>query len=396
MRTITAALILTLLALPASAQTVVGSQAQIQSTGYSLAPPYTLIDISHPANADGTVTSASVGWFSKSCTLAFKVKFLRPQNTATLTTFTLVAERGPFTSLPGRNQVPISPPVDIKQGDMIAVTSLVAFSTCGSPSASSDPGSVVMELSGDVSSGSFTGVNFRGSALAARATNTSEVLEGVIAAAGSLQGNFGSFFRTSLQIASPLGGTSTGKLVFHPAGVPFSASDQVLPYTVSSGNATSYTDIVETMGQSGLGTIDIISTNGFPPLVTARVYNDGGTNGTAGFTEDMITPSAVLHSGDLAILLTPPDLTNFRANVGVRTFSSAATVNVQYGFRSQSNKDFPANTFRQYTLTTDFGDTSPVANEQIIFFVLSGDVIIYLSTTDNKTNDSSVRFAKRE
>jgi hypothetical protein len=82
-------------------------------------------------------------------------------------------------------------------------------------------------------------------------------------------------------------------------------------------------------------------------------------------------------------------------NIGVRTFDSPATVNVQYGFRTQSNKDFPANTFQQYTLA-QFGDTSPVLNEQIFLSVVSGDVVIYASTTDNKTNDSSVRFARRE
>jgi hypothetical protein len=43
-----------------------------------------------------------------------------------------------------------------------------------------------------------------------------------------------------------------------------------------------------------------------------------------------------------------------------------------------------------------FGDTSPVANEQIFFSMVSGDAIIYLSITDNRTNDSSVRFAQRE
>lgn len=109
----------------------------------------------------------------------------------------------------------------------------------------------------------------------------------------------------------------------------------------------------------------------------------------------MIRPSETLHAGDLGSLLTPPDLTRFRVNVGVRTFSSAASVNVQYGSRTQSTMTFPANTFQQYSLT-GFGDSSPVENEQIFFQVLSGNAIIYLSTTDNQTNDSSVRFARQE
>jgi hypothetical protein len=396
MRNITLGPLLVLLALTASAQSVVvGTQLLGGTVSRNETPPYTLIDLSHPASADGTVTSASVRWNFKGCTGAFKLKFLRPSDPLALTTFTLIAERGPFTAQAGRNLLPVSPPVDVKAGDLIAVTSLVSFATCGCPAVTLDPGSVVMQIAGDIQSGAFSGTYERREALAVRATDSVEVLEGVIAAGGSLHGNFGSFFRTSLQIANTGGSTSTGKIVFHPAGVPASTNDQAYPYTVSSGNATSYTDIIQTMGQSGLGTIDVISTSGFPPLVTARIYNDAGANGTSGFTEDLITPAAALHGGDLAVLLTPADLTNFRTNIGVRTLSSAATINVQYGSRSQSNKDFPANTFQQFSLT-GFGDTTPVPNEQIFFYVLSGDAIIYLSATDNRTNDSSVRFARRE
>jgi hypothetical protein len=250
-----------------------------------------------------------------------------------------------------------------------------------------------MRIAGDVTSGSFNGFYFRDEAAAARATDTSEVLEGVITAAGSLAGNFGSFFRTSVQVASPGGGTSTGKLIFHPAGVPASATDQAIPYTVSGGNALAFNDIVQQMGKTGLGTIDVISNNGFPPLVTARVYNDTPT-GTSGFTEDMITPREVLRFGDLGILLTPPDLTKFRVNIGVRTFSSPVTINVQYGLRTQSNIDFPANTFRQYSFA-ELGNATPVENEQIFLSMQSGEAVVYLSTTDNQTNDSSVRFARR-
>jgi hypothetical protein len=393
MRTITAAL-LVLIAVHASAENItVGSQAQNANVLRNAPTPYTLIDLSSPANADGTVTTASVRWGAKSCTGAFKLKFLRPGNSQN--TFSLVAERGPFTAVLGRNQVPLTPPVDVKKGDLIALTSLVAYSACGSSDTASVPGSLILQVPGDTSGGSVSGTMLTGYSLSVRATDSTEVLEGVIAAAGSLQGNFGSFFRTSLQIASPFGGTSAGKIVFHPAGAPFSPTDQALPYTVSSGNAVSYDDIVQTMGQSGLGTIDIISTNGFPPLVTARIYNDAGASGTSGFTEDVSTRSATLHAGDVAILLTPSDLTNFRANIGVRTFSAATTINVQYGFRTQSNKDFPANTFQQFSLA-GFGDTTPVPNEQIILFILNGDAVVYLSTTDNRTNDSSVRFARRE
>jgi len=392
----TLALLFVLLILPASAQTVVvGSEFQMVNLGHSSAPPYTLMDLSHPASADGSLTSASVHWLGKGCTGAFKLKVVRPANTLSISSATLVAERGPFNAVPGRNQVELAPPVSVKKGDLIAITMLQPYANCGSVGTQAEMSASVMQVSGDFAVGPLTGSYLRDESLSVRATDTTEVLEGVITAAGSLQGGFGSYFRTSLQVVCPGGGTCTGTLVFHPAGVPASPGDQALPYTVSSGAGTSYTDVVDTMGKSGLGTIDVISNNGFPPVVTARIYNDAGPNGTSGFTEDMIPPAKALHFGDLAVLLTPADLTNFRVNVGVRTFSSPATINVQYGFRMQSNRDFPANTFQQFSLA-GFGDTSPVPNEQIIFSMASGDAVIYLSITDNRTNDSSVRFAQRE
>jgi len=388
--------LLALLAIPAAAQNVVvGSQSLYGASAHVNLSAVTYIDLSHPATADGTVTTASVLWLVHSCTGAFKVKLLRPSNPLLLASFTLVAERGPFNAAAARNQVVLTPPVDVKQGDLIAVTSLVAESTCGSPGTWSSTGSATMQINGDVSSGAFNGVYLRNSALAARATDTADVLEGVLAAAGSLQGSAGSFFRTSLQIACPGGGTCSGRIVYHPAGSSASPADQAYPYTVSGGGALSYADIVQTMGKSGLGTIDVISNNGFPPLVTARIYNDAGANGTSGFMEEMIRTGDVLHAGDSALLLTPADLTAFRVNIGVRTLSGPASINIQHGFRLQSDQDFPANTFQQFPLSA-FGGADPVANEQIYLYVNSGDVVIYESTIDNKTNDSSIKFAQRQ
>jgi hypothetical protein len=320
---------------------------------------------------------------------------LRPSEGASLTAFTVVADRGPFNVLTGKNQLFLSPPVDVKNGDLIAVTSLVNYFDCGSPEARPDPLSVFLEVPGDVQGGTFNlkGTVRRGQAVGLRATDTTEVREGVIAAVGSLPGNFGSFFRTSLQITST--GTSTGRIVFHPAGVPASPNDQALPYTVSGGAATYFADIVSTMGKSGLGTLDIISNDGLPPLVTARVYNDLGPSGTAGFTEDLIRPDQMLHTIDTAAILTPADLTNFRMNIGVRTFGSSIALVVSYGNRGSATLNFPANTFQQYSLA-GFGDPSPVPNELITFTVIGGDAVVYASTTDNRTNDSSVRFATRE
>jgi hypothetical protein len=62
-RPVAAALLLTLLVFPASAQSVVvGSQSIASSVAHIVTPPYTMVDLAHPATANGTVTTASVSW----------------------------------------------------------------------------------------------------------------------------------------------------------------------------------------------------------------------------------------------------------------------------------------------------------------------------------------------
>ncbi|MCU1350506.1 MAG: hypothetical protein JWO56_3536 [Acidobacteria bacterium] len=405
MRTLTGVLLSATLVLSTtaslSAQTVVvGSQRRVPGHFTSNdVPPYTVVDVAHPATAAGTVASVSVRWVFRACKGAFKVKFLHPADPTSLTTYTLVAERGPFDVLPGMNQFAIDPAVPLAEGDLLALTPLRSFGVCGTPSASGDPASAILEIPGDPASGTFPhgGTWFRGLSLDARATDTKDVFEGVIAAAGSLQGNFGSSFRTSLQIANNAdGGVATGRLVFHPAGAPASPSDPVLPYTLPRGSAVSYDDVVQTLGASGLGTIDVISTNGFPPVVTGRIYNDAGAHGTSGFTEEMIAPAGALHVGEAAILLMPADVKNYRVNIGIRTLAAGASVNLQFGARNFAMKEFPANTFQQVSLAELDPGSGVFPNEQLEVTVIRGDAIIYASTTDNRTNDSSVQFARRE
>ncbi len=393
-------LLVVLLAPALAAQSViVGSQRAAANYAIFVNPPATLIDLSHPAATAGTVTVASVNWvgFGTVCTSAFKVKILRPASISSLTTFTLVAERGPFTGQPGVNIVPLSPGVPVKFGDLMAVTSLVSSQTCGGPGVSRVQNATTMMLNGDVSSGSFNGSLFRDNQLLARATDTSEVLEGVITAAGSLQGGFGAFFRTSVQITpGSREDFAAGKLVFHRAGVAASSSDPAIPYTISNGGVLSFNDVVQAMGTSGLGSIDVISTSGAPPVITARVFNDEGTKGTSGFTEEMVTRDEALDETDTATFITPADLANYRVNIGVRTFSTPVTLTVQYGSRAFQTLDFPANYFQQYSLAT-LTNIEPIPNERLRFFINGGtDVSIYASTTDNRTNDSAIRILHRE
>ena len=92
----------------------------------------------------------------------------------------------------------------------------------------------------------------------------------------------------------------------------------------------------------------------------------------------------------------PNDLTNFRFNVGVRTLT-AATIGFNLydaaGNRVTGlNKSYPAEYFEQKTATEIFGVSKLPAGGSI---QVNSDQFFmpYGATTDNRTQDPSIRFA---
>ena len=156
------------------------------------------------------------------------------------------------------------------------------------------------------------------------------------------------------------------------------------------------------MGQSGLGSIDVMSTTSAAPVITVRIYNDGGaTAGTSGFTEDVVAPEAALRREEIVLLAIPADAVNFRMNVGVRTMSEGATfivsVNDKDGFSigSPVTKTYGPNFFEQTTAQLFFNNTPLPAGGFMRIFPTTGSAFVYGSTTDNRTNDSQIQFAAR-
>lgn len=397
----TFALFALLAALPAAAQQQVfaGRQAVVANSNFSGTVPYTLVNFIDPINADGNLTSGSVLWTGAGCANAFKIKILRPVTIASLN-FTFVGERGPFSVQDGFNSFALSPALPVKKGDFLAISVLQPAASCGTLRAGRDGTSAFFHVSSEITAAGTLGNNiFRNVILPVRVTDSSEVLEGVLTAAGSLAGGFGSFFRTSVQLAAPQPAVAptTGKLVFHRAGVAASAGDPSIPFSLAPSAVVSFNDVVASMGQSGLGTLDVVTTSGAPPQVSARIFNDLGAAGTSGFNEELVRPVDLLHQGDTVSFITPADLTNFRVNIGVRVFGADAQLTVLYGSRTGAIVPFAGNTFQQVALTALSG-VAPQANERMTFTVTqgSGDVIIYASITDNRTNDSAIQFLRRE
>lgn len=106
----------------------------------------TILELTYPANLDGRATTATFGWSASPCPAAVKIKFFRPSFTPflggpVLPAFSFVTERGPFDvtseavssssgTLLATQTVALNPPVEVKTGDVIAITNLTP---CGGP-----------------------------------------------------------------------------------------------------------------------------------------------------------------------------------------------------------------------------------------------------------------------
>jgi hypothetical protein len=223
----------------------------------------------------------------------------------------------------------------------------------------------------------------------------------VIPAAGSTPGNFGSFFRTGVQLSNSTAEMITGRFVYHPAGVSGSSTDPSLSFTVPPRSTVSYDDVVQTMGQSGLGSLDVVAPSGASvPVVVARVYNDAGAAGTSGFTEEAIYVTGdehLLTSASIALLVAPPNNDSLRFNIGVRTMEVGAFLSFRIFDANGSlirtvTKSYGPNFFEQEPAEAFLG--APLPPGASIEVTVGGSAIIYGATVDNVTNDPSIQYAR--
>jgi hypothetical protein len=365
--------------------------------------PFTTVDFSHPATAAGALTTATVRWAqapTAGCTNAMKLKIIRPVPNP-FGSFFVVAERGPFNVVNGFDTVDLSPAVSVDVGDYLAVVQLRGDPCGGMAITATESSSRVFQYSSDLASGTFAGGLLRsGIEFGARASAAPSVLTSIVPAVGSTHGAFGSNFKTSMQLTNATPYPAKGTLVFHPAGRSAQEGDPSLQFSLSNFQTVFYDDVVAQMGQSGLGSLDVMSTSSAAPIATVRVYNDGGTAGTSSFTEDVLPPEAALQFGEITLVTIPADLTNFRLNIGVRSLSAGVTLFVSAvdkdGFGSPSvMKTYSPNVFEQTSVQSFLNGTSIPAGGSISIIVSTGSAFVYGSTTDNRTNDSNIQLAAR-
>jgi hypothetical protein len=354
------------------------------------------VDLVRPATASGTLTSATFRW-SEECVAAAKLKFFRRQGGTLL----YLTERGPFDAADDTT-VALAPPVDVQQGDLIGIARIT---DCGNPLANFGfPTAGYAQFGGDLISDVALAAALARPAdtLAVYATGTAtESVARVIPAVGSTPGNFGSFFRTGVQLYNPSASPLVGTFVYHPAGVAGSASDPSLDFAIAPGTVLSYADLVETMGQSGLGSMDIVlPADGDVPVVVTRVFNDAGAAGTSGFTEELVDPGGgeVLFAGSTSFLIAPADATQYRLNIGVRTFFSGAILTIRVRTSAGALVRTVSKTFDPTYFVQQSADVfleGPIDSNYIIeISVGEGTAVVYGATTDNTTNDPSIQFAR--
>ena len=366
-------------------------------------PIRTDISLDNPATGNGTISTVKFG-YSASCTAAVKIKFFRRSGN----TFTMTAERGPFNTTTNNNTVTLSPGVAVQTGDLIAIAKVAQ---CGNPVGAFGTAGAYVGFPSDVT----TSVNLSAGssatyplALFGTGAATPETTAAILPVVGSVAGGFGSNFKTSVQLFNGVAGSPllTGRFVFHRAGTPGTASDPSVPFAIGPGTVGFFADVVAAMGQSGIGSMDVMVPAGQSvPVIVTRIFNDGGAAGTAGLIEEPVNPatigldSHVLTTGTTGFLVTPLDPTKTRFNIGVRSLSAGAQINVVLRGSNADilrtvTKTYGADFFEQPDASTFLGGFTIGGNQSIQITVTSGSIIVYGSTTDNTTNDPAMQVAQ--
>jgi hypothetical protein len=401
--------LLTLASSPLAAQTTAGDLT-FQPGGAVASGPLTYIDFNRPVTMDGTVTEVTFRWVSNApCAEQVKFRFFRPGAGGPLASLELVGTAGPFTSanpappgvFPDNSVIRLTfPPIAVRRGDVLAVTQMKPG--CGGfEVVTGRPDDVLYETSADFNGGALSASNTiarTGFRVNAAAHTGAFRHVGVIPAVGSTPGAAGAFFRTEMTITNPSPFGIGVRLVYHPAGRSAETGDPRRNVLLNANETQTFTDIVATMEQTGLGSFDVLTT-GYTPVITTRIYNDAGTAGTSGLTEEVVTSYEAIRSGAYADFTIPFDLTNYRVNVGIRTLGEAVAFLVTVYDASgamvgtTAARTVPSSYFEQIPLSAFLaGVTPPAGGFARIHVTSGGSAVFYTSTNDNRTNDPSLKM----
>lgn len=213
----------------------------------------------------------------------------------------------------------------------------------------------------------------------------------ILPVVGSTPGAMGGRFKTSL-VMRPFAQNQRGKLVFHPAGRVASDNDPSIPYAFTGADPLVFDDVVAAIGQSGIGSLDIVPDNdasSLIPIIEARLYNDASV-GTFGTLAQPAYPFDYLRPATLEVVI--PENDRSRINIGFRTITETKmriliynAVGTLISFRDVT---YPAG-WMQMTSAADFTGKA-LGPGQMVQVQFTGAVIPFHTVTENSTNDPTL------
>jgi hypothetical protein len=216
----------------------------------------------------------------------------------------------------------------------------------------------------------------------------------VLPIVGSTGGAFGGRFKTSL-VLRPFSTNQRGRIVFHPAGQVASENDPSIPYAFTGLSPLVFDDVVAAMGQSGIGSLDIIpdeDASSLVPKIEARLFNETsvGTFGTVvapAYPYDYLRPAAME--------VTIPESDAARVNIGFRTLT-AVTMRIfvedaKGTLLSFHDVSYPAGLMQMTSAAQFVG--KPLQKGYVVTVGFNGSVIPFYTLTDNTTNDPTLIVA---
>ncbi|HWW60654.1 MAG TPA: ScyD/ScyE family protein, partial [Thermoanaerobaculia bacterium] len=202
----------------------------------------------------------------------------------------------------------------------------------------------------------------------------------VVPVVASLAGAFGSHFDTAMQISNPYPFAIAGRIVVHPLGASGSAADASTPYAL----APFATQRIDTLITNGAGSADVLAEVGESPVIVTTLTETGSMNRVQ---IPAVDPEDAITAGMHGTLITPPDPSRQRFNVGIRTLSGGATLTMRVHDSSgvvisSVTRSFAPDYFVQFSFAQLFG-ASAGASQAVTFDVESGSAIVYGAAVDN-------------
>lgn len=222
------------------------------------------------------------------------------------------------------------------------------------------------------------------------------VRRGVIPVVGSALGAYNAKFKTYLRLSTTTPPRS-GRLVFHPAGRPSANNDPSIPYELTeSAPSIVFDDVVAAMGQTGIGSLDIVpdrdtESEYVVPEADVRVFNEA-PNGLFGCVESVYLPGSVLASESGPVQVADYADSRLRLNVGARTLGTAVAKVFVYDSLGKLRTGYPKSyRFEEPTMFLGnpdaiFPDTRVNVGDRLRI-EWTGLLIPFHTFTENRTND---------